>query len=53
MEKPVAVKFIVKSKPVLIWLAGNLCSEVQGYQLTHAFVDPELKLVVRVTAKLL
>ena len=60
MEKPVAVKF------VLIWLTGNLGSEIQGYQMTHAFVkpkilyrepyiislvEPELKLVARVTTE--
>ena len=33
-------------------LAGNLCSEIQGYQITHAFVDPEVKRVTRVKRKL-
>ena len=36
-----------------IRLAGNFCSEIQDYQMTHAFVDPEVKLVTRVTTKLL
>ena len=36
-----------------IRLAGNFCSEIQGYQMTHPFVDPEVKLVIRVTTKLL
>ena len=38
MEKPVTV-------------TGNLCLRIQGYQRTQACVDPELKLVARVTAK--
>ena len=37
-----AVKFVVKSNLVLIWLAGNLCSEIQRYQMTHTFVNPDL-----------
>ena len=37
----------------LIRLAGSFCSEIQGYQMTHAFVDPEVKLVTKVTTKLL
>ena len=45
MEKPAAVKFVVN------FLAGNLYSEIQGCQMTHAFADLELKLVARVTAK--
>ena len=51
-----AVKFVAKSKKNCfspIRLAGNICSEIQGYQMTHAFVDPEVKLVTRVTTKLL
>ena len=36
-----------------IRLAGNFCSEIQRYQMTHAFVDPEVKLVTRVTTKFL
>ena len=51
MEKPVAVKFVVKNKFVLIWQTGNLYSENQWYQMTYAFVDIELKLVARVTTK--
>ena len=54
MEKPVAVKFVAKSKffpPVR--LARNICSKIQGYQMTNAFVDPEVKLVTRVAVKLL
>ena len=53
MEKTVAVKFDVKSNVVLIWLAGNLCSQIQDYQMTHTFVFPGLKLVARAAAKLL
>ena len=41
---PAVVQFVVKGNLVLIWLDGNLCLEIQGYQKTHAFVDPELKL---------
>ena len=36
-----------------IRLAGNFGSEIQRYQMTCAFVDPEVKLVTRVTTKLL
>ena len=53
-EKAVAVKFVVKSNFFSpIRLAENFCSEIQGYQMTHAFADPEVKLVTRVTTKLL
>ena len=34
-------------------LVENFCSEIQGYQMTHVFVDPEVKLVTKVTTKLL
>ena len=34
-----------------IRLAENFCSEIQGYQMTHVFVDPEVKLVTRITTK--
>ena len=41
-EKPAAVKFVVKSNFFFpVRLAGNFCSEIQGYQMTHGFVDPE------------
>ena len=40
-----AVKFVVKSKFFLIRLAVNFCSEIQGYQMTHACIDPEVKLL--------
>ena len=51
-KKPVAVKFVVKRNFFfLVRLAGNFCSEIQGYQMTHAFVDPEV--ITRVTTKLL
>ena len=36
-----------------IRLAWNFCSEIHGYQITHTFVDPDVKLVTRVTTKLL
>ena len=45
MEKPVAIKFVVKSFFFPIRLAGNFCLEIQGYQMNYAFVDPEVKLV--------
>ena len=45
MEKPVALKLVVKSKLVFIWPAGKLCSDIQGCQI------PELKLFARVTVK--
>ena len=34
-----------------IRLAGTFCSEIQRYQLTYAFFDPQVKLVTRVTTK--
>ena len=45
MEKPVALKLVVKSKLVFVWPAGKLCSDIQGCQI------PELKLFARVTVK--
>ena len=27
----------------LIRLARTFCSEIQGYQMTHAFVDPDVR----------
>ena len=53
---PVAVKFVVKSKKtffLFFFPEENFCSEIQSYQMTLAFVDPEVKLVTRVTTKLL
>ena len=44
MKKPAAVQFVAKGNFVLTRLDVNLCSEIQGYQMTHALVNPELKL---------
>ena len=35
------------------YLKMTQVAEIQGYQMTHAFVDPEVKSVIRVTTKLL
>ena len=36
---------------VLTWLVGIFAQKFKGYQITHAFIYPELKVVVRVTVK--
>ena len=30
-------------------LVGHFCSEIQGCQMNHVFVDPEAKLVTKVS----
>ena len=54
LGQTVAVKFVIKSKFFFpIRLAGNFCPEIQDHQMTHGFVDPEVKLIIRVTRKLM
>ena len=54
MEKPVAVKFVIKSKKKILDKANWKCfSEIQGYQMTYTTVDTEVKLVTMVTTKFL
>ena len=54
MEKPVAVKFVVKNNIYIfsIRLARYFCSEIQSYKMTRTFVDPEVKLITRAIVKL-
>ena len=35
------------------YLKMTQVAQLQGYQMTHTFVDPEVKSVIRVTTKLL